>query len=80
MAQDSEYLRIMNVALVYNELNITDQIKNIILIHDQVGNYNEFVDGCNAFTFPIVYNYRSTKSELTDVLHLRTLKTPIFQR
>ena len=57
-----------DVALVYNELNITDQIKNIILIHDQVGNYNEFVDGCNAFTFPIVYNYRSTKSELTEVL------------
>jgi hypothetical protein len=57
-----------DVKLVYDATQITDLITNILLIHDQVGNYNEFVDGCNAFTFPIVYNYSSTKTELTEVL------------
>jgi hypothetical protein len=57
------------VKLVYDTDKITDLITNIILIHDQVGNYNEFVDGCNPTTFPIVYNYTSTKTELTEVLN-----------
>ena len=55
-------------ALVYDPNRISDQIANLVLIHDQVSNYQEFVSGCNSNTLAVVYNHCSQKTELSDIV------------
>jgi hypothetical protein len=56
------------VPLSYNnDINITN-IKNIVLIHDQVYDYNKFVQSVNLESYPIVYNLNSSKDDLLNLL------------
>ena len=56
------------ILLKYNSLSDYSNIKNIILIDNQVTNHNDFYTNCNESTFPIVYDYTSTSTELNTVL------------
>ena len=56
------------VPLVYDDSLDTAAITNVLLIDDSVQEYQHFVDGCNANTFPIVYNYHSDRNELKSLL------------
>jgi len=56
------------VPLVYNDNVDTSAMTNVLLIDDTVQEYQQFVDGCNATTFPIVYNYHSDRNELKELL------------
>jgi hypothetical protein len=56
------------VPLVYNDDVDTTVITNILLIDNTVQEYQQFVDGCNITTFPIVYDYHSDRNELKELL------------
>jgi hypothetical protein len=56
------------VPLVFHDSVDTSAIQNVILIDDAVQEYQQFVDGCSATTFPIVYNYHSDRNELKALL------------
>ena len=56
------------IPLVYNDNTDTSDITNILLIDDTVQEYEQFVNGCNSTTFPIVYNYHSDRNELKELL------------
>jgi hypothetical protein len=56
------------VPLVYNDNMDATVIKNVLLIDNTVQEYQQFVDGCNANTFPIVYDYHSDRNELKSLL------------
>jgi Domain of unknown function (DUF4347) len=56
------------VPLVYDDSVDTNAITNILLIDDTVQEHQQFVSGCNATTFPIVYNYHSDRKELKALL------------
>ena len=43
-------------------------IKNILLIHDQIEDYNSIITSCNSETFPIVYSTKSDSIELITLL------------
>ena len=51
----------------YNNIDTTN-IKNIVLIHDQVYDYNKFVQSVNLESYPIVYNSNSSCEELQNLL------------
>ena len=59
-----------SIPLVYPDItNINkNQITNILLIDNNVENYNIFVDSVNSNTFPIVYSVMSSKDELLALL------------
>jgi hypothetical protein len=50
------------IPLVYNDNTDTSAITNVLLIDNTVQEYQQFVDGCNATTFPIVYDYHSDRN------------------
>jgi hypothetical protein len=52
------------IPLKYKALTNYSNIKNILLVHDQVKNYMDFVNNCNDNTFPIIYNNTSSGDEL----------------
>jgi hypothetical protein len=52
------------IPLKYRALTNYSNIKNILLVHDQVKNYMDFVNNCNDNTFPIIYNNTSSGDEL----------------
>lgn len=54
--------------LIYNNDTDTSSIKNIILIHDEVSNYNKFITASNNETYPIIYNLKSSKDDLKALL------------
>jgi len=56
------------VPLVYDDSLDTAAITNVLLIDDTVQEHQQFVSGCNATTFPIVYNYHSDRTELKSLL------------
>ena len=56
------------VPLSYNNETDTSNIKNIILIHDQVYDYNKFVQSVSLDSYPIVYNSNSSLEELQKLL------------
>ena len=56
------------VPLVYNDTIDTSVIINVLLIDNSVQEYQQFVDGCNITTFPIVYDYHSDRNELKELL------------
>lgn len=41
---------------------------NVLLIDSNVENYEQLVASCNSSTFPIAYNYYSSKQELQELL------------
>ena len=45
-----------------------DTFSNILLIHDQITDYNTFISSANATTFPIVYSINSSKADLLKLL------------
>jgi len=67
---DSTILKESNIVipLIYNDNIDIRSIKNIILIHDLVYDYNKFVQSANSDCFPIVYNYSSSKDDLLKLL------------
>ena len=54
--------------LIYNNDTDTSSIKNIILIHDEVCDYNKFITASNTETYPIIYNLKSSKDDLKELL------------
>ena len=54
--------------LIYNDTLDTSTIGNVLLIHDEVGNYNSFYDNSNSNTFSIVYSSRSNSDDLNTLL------------
>jgi hypothetical protein len=65
MIDNSLELKKNIIPLSYN--NDKDNIKNIILIHDEVYNYNQFYESANIDSYPIIYNTNSSKEELTSL-------------
>jgi len=64
---DSNNMNI-NVPLIYNNDVNCSNFKNIILIHDEVQDYNNFIESSNLNSFPIVYNSSSSREELKTLL------------
>jgi hypothetical protein len=56
------------VPLVYNDNVDTSAMTNVLFIDNTVQEYQQFVEGCNANTFPIVYDYHSDRNELKELL------------
>jgi surface protein len=56
------------IPLRYNDSLDTTTIQNIVFIDDDVAEHQQFVDGCNVNTIPIVYNYCSDRNELKAML------------
>jgi hypothetical protein len=56
------------VPLVYNDNMDTSAMTNVLLIDNTLQEYQQFVEGCNANTFPIVYDYHSDRNELKELL------------
>ena len=55
--------------LIYPQITYgQNQFTNILLICDDVPNYQIFVDSVNTSTFPIVYSVFSLKTELLTLL------------
>jgi alpha-tubulin suppressor-like RCC1 family protein len=58
----------MNSSLVYPESN-TNTYKNVLLIDSSsIPDYQTFFDSANGETFPIIYSFASTKTDLLTVL------------
>jgi hypothetical protein len=55
------------IPLIYNNID-SSNLKNIILIHDNVKDYKIFFDSSNIDTFPIIYNTNSSKDNLIKIL------------
>ena len=56
------------VELIYDSEMDTSAMKNVLLIHDGVADYNTFVTAANSDTFPIVYNNHSSKEAMLQLL------------
>jgi hypothetical protein len=56
------------IPLQFNNNSDSNNIENILLIHDEVQDFNKFVLSCNNNSFPIVYNIYSSKEELLKLL------------
>jgi len=61
---------VVTTPLIHSDLGsiIPSNIKNILLIDSSVSNYQTFVNSVNLATFPIVYSYNSTKTDLLNLL------------
>ena len=55
------------ISLLYNDID-TSNFKNIILIHDEVQDYNIFIQSANLDSYPIIYNSSSCKDDLKNLL------------
>ena len=60
--------------LIYNNDIDTSSIKNIILIHNEVADYNKFITASNFDTYPIVYHSNSSKDDLKTLLKTKFQK------
>ena len=56
------------VDLIYDNEMVTTNMKNILLIHNEVTDFETFVTAANSETFPIVYSNRSSKEALLQLL------------
>lgn len=56
------------VSLILDIKRIHGNITNVVLVHDHVSDHYDFVKYANSSTFPIIYNNRSSKSELLELL------------
>ena len=59
------------VDLIYDDEMETTNMKNVLLIYDEVTDYNTFVNAANSDTFPIVYNNYSSKEALLQLLQTK---------
>ena len=55
------------IPLIYDDID-TRKFKNIILIHDEVQDYNMFIKSANLDSYPIIYNSSSSKDDLKNLL------------
>jgi hypothetical protein len=53
------------------ETNGHANCKNVLLICDEIADYQQLVDAANSDTLAIVYSISSTKQDVLDVLHAR---------
>ena len=60
--------------LIYNNDIDTSSIKNIILIHNEVVDYNKFISASNSDSYPILYNLNSSKDDLKTLLKTKFQK------
>ena len=56
------------VKLLYESKTDYNNIKNILLIHNDISNIETIKISCNEFTFPIIYDNNSSKNELNNFL------------
>ncbi len=56
------------IDLKYKTIDNESVIKNLLLVHDKVKNYNDFVNACNEQTYSIVYDDSSSSHELLSIL------------
>ena len=54
--------------LIHPEITSGDAFSNILLIHNEIADYDKFVSSANSSTFPIVYSMSSSKAELLALL------------
>ena len=65
--QDNNLSQLLqNTQLIYPEFN--SSYINVILVDKHVPDYNQFVNATNSSTYPIVYSYSSSKTELINIL------------
>lgn len=67
--------------LIYHETSIDKgQFSNVLLIHDEVADYETFVSSANTTTFPIVYSVNSSKADLLALIqeHFTTIQRIAF--
>jgi hypothetical protein len=73
------YLRLnktISRPLIYPTISGQGTYTNVLLIDNQVTDYQQMVDSVNASTFPIVYSVYSQKTELLELLqtHFTTIE------
>ena len=56
------------MSLIYKTAFNFTGVTNVLLIDNSVTDYQTFVDSANATTFPIVYSYDATKTDLLNLL------------
>jgi hypothetical protein len=67
--QPNEHLLIEATPLIYPKiLSEKNKFSNILLIHDEISDYDTFVSSANASTLPIVYSVNSSKADLLTLL------------
>ena len=66
--------KIIKTPLQFKNDISTSDVENIILIHDEVQDYNNFVINTNDKSFSIVYNLASTKEDLLKLLREKFTK------
>lgn len=71
MSSDIHLEEKMNTSLKYLDINLGHTYRNILLINDQVREYQTIVDSVNANTFPIVYSPNSSKTEILTLLQTK---------
>ena len=59
------------VDLIYDNEMDTTNMKNVLLIHNELVDYNIFVNAANSDTFPIVFNNCSSKEALLQLLQTK---------
>jgi len=57
-----------NTPLIYDDSLDTSSIENLLLIHDEIGNYKSLYDNSNSNTLAIVYSVRSNSDDLNTLL------------
>ena len=57
-----------NTPFIYDDILDTSSIENVLLIHDEIGNYKSLYDNCNTSTLAIVYSVRSNSDDLNTLL------------
>jgi hypothetical protein len=57
-----------NTPFIYDDNLDTLSIENVLLIHDEIGNYKSLYDKCNTNTLGIVYSVRSNSDDLNTLL------------
>ena len=68
MSSDVDVAEVLKPSLEYLDINLGHTYTNILLISDQVRDYQTIVDSTNANTFPIVYSPNSSKPEILTLL------------
>jgi hypothetical protein len=65
-----------NNNLIYDDINITNNIENILLIEEKIGfdNYNKYFQRSNDKTYPIVYFYSASRDNLLNLLKIKFTK------
>ena len=68
MSSDVNLAEVNKPSLKYLDINLGHTYTNILLISDQVREYQTIVDSANANTYPIIYSSHSSKTELLTLL------------